>query len=51
MGIDIQVGVAENAHVLNGVKTDLDADRIFKQILNRIKTDGFKFEKGRIEQD
>jgi hypothetical protein len=39
LSININVGVAENAHTLVDVTSDKVADKIFRQILLRIKSD------------
>jgi hypothetical protein len=44
LSINVNVGMAENAHTLVDVYSDSVADPIFRQILLRIKSDGLKLD-------
>jgi hypothetical protein len=46
LSININVGVAENAHTLVDVTSDKVADKIFRQILLRIKSDELNIDNG-----
>lgn len=45
LSINVDVGVAENAHKLKGVVSNTLADTLFRNILLRIKADGFTIDR------